>query len=86
MLAIFDGGKSISETPFQIITKNKNPGIFWEGFSCLEIKLEAGDYTVALCTESASKPEQYRIVFNMMENPKLSYSEDLVIHNLSITK
>ena len=59
MLAIFDGGKSISETPFQIITKHKNPGIFWEGFSWLEIKLEPGEYTVALWTETQSKPEQY---------------------------
>uniref|UniRef100_A0A7S3NBZ3 Uncharacterized protein n=1 Tax=Euplotes harpa TaxID=151035 RepID=A0A7S3NBZ3_9SPIT len=84
MLALFDGGKSISETPFQVITKNKNPGCFCEGFSCLELKLEPGQYTVALCTESVSKAEKYRIVLNLMENPKLTYSEDLVITNLSI--
>lgn len=86
MVVLFEGGKTISETPFQVITKNKNPGCYNEGFSCMEIMLDPGDYTVALCTESPSKCEKYRIVFNLMENQKLTYSEDLVIKNLSITK
>lgn len=82
MVALFEGGRSISETPFHIITKYKSPGCYNIGFTCLEIKLDPGLYTVVLCTETASVPEKYRMVFNLMEDPKLTYSEDLIIKTL----
>jgi len=82
MLVLFDDGYSISETPFNTLTKNKNPGWYAKGFSCLEAKLEPGNYTVALWTEDLSIWEKYRIVFNLMENQNLTYMEDLVIKDL----
>jgi hypothetical protein len=39
-------GKDITETPFQQIAKNKNPGFYFGGFSCMEALLQAGDYTL----------------------------------------
>jgi hypothetical protein len=84
MVVLLDGGTSISETPFSVITKNISANCYWEGFSWIEILLDPGKYTVALCTETLSKSDNFRMVFNLMENQKLNYMEDLVITNLSI--
>ncbi|CAI2373810.1 unnamed protein product [Moneuplotes crassus] len=82
MVVIFEGGNKISETPFSHITKNKNPGCYSCGFSCLETTLDPGVYTVILCTEEISLCEKYRIVFNLMEDTRLSYSEDLLFEKI----
>ena len=82
MLALLN--EKIEETGKQEVPiKDRNPGWFMEGFSCLEVKLQPGQYSVLLWTEELPVKEQYRILFNLMEDPKLTYTEDLVIENLT---
>ena len=33
MVMLMDSGKDVSETPFEAIVKNKNPGFYFSGFT-----------------------------------------------------
>lgn len=45
-------GKDITETPFQMIAKNKNPGFYFGGFSCIEVSLPPGEYNVIVAAQN----------------------------------
>ena len=62
MIIIFDGGQEITQTSVSSIASNKNPGSFTPGFSCLELNLIEGSYTIILVTEKESVPSEYEIL------------------------
>ena len=72
MVMLMESGKDITETPFENIVKNKNPGFYFSGFTYMEALLQAKEYTLVLATQESKQLGDYKIEISRIAHQTLS--------------